>query len=113
MPTELDTHHADLVKQLTELHAHITELTEQTEHIKDKLRDSLDTGTHTINGQPAITLTPTRRFNPTLATTTLPPELLTLCQVTTVDTKRAKQILPPSLYEACQETTGKTQVRLA
>lgn len=111
--TELQPEHINLVTRLADLQTRIAELTEQAEEIKGKLRANLDTGTYRINGRPAVTLTPTRRFSTDLATRVLPPELLTLCQVTTIDTKRAKAMLPPNLYEQCQEITGKAQVRLA
>jgi hypothetical protein len=113
MTTELDPTHTQLVTQLVELNAQISDLTEQAETIKAKLRANLDTGTHTINGRPAVTITPTRRFSTTRAQTVLPTELLTLCQIHVIDAKRAREVLPPALYESCQEITGKPQVRLA
>lgn len=110
--TELDAGTADLVRRLTELNTQITDLTEQTEQIKEKLRANLNVGTYTINNQPVISIKPTRRFSPTRALTVLPTELLNLCQINIVDAKRAREVLPPALYASCQEDTGKPQVRL-
>lgn len=110
--TELDTDTADLVRRLAELNTHITDLTEQTEQIKEKLRANLNIGTYTINNQPAISIKPTRRFSPTRALTVLPVELLLLCQISVIDAKKAREVLPPALYASCQEDTGKPQVRL-
>lgn len=110
---ELDQHTAELVTRLADLQHRITELTEQADEIKGKLRGNLEYGSYTIGGRPAVTLTATRRFSADRATEVLPPELLAMCQVTTVDARRAKSVLPPTMYEACQDEAGKPQVRLA
>jgi hypothetical protein len=111
--TELDTTTAATVAKLVAVRRQIRDLTTEADTLTGQLRDNLQAGSYTINGEPAVSVTPTRRFNASLAAEVLPPALLALIQSTTVDAKLAREKLPPALYEACQVDTGKPTVRLA
>lgn len=98
---------------LADLHARVAALTEQINDIKTRLRTELAPGAYTINGEPAVTVTPQRRFDPAVAERVLPPDFLELCRVPKVDASTARKVLPPALYAACQADSGEPVIRLA
>lgn len=106
----MDTELAPDVAATTE---QITQLTADAETYKAQLRDALPAGAYTVGGQKAISVTPTRRFNPDHAAKVLPPHLLEAIERRMVDAKLAKETLPPALYEACSVETGKPTVKLS
>ncbi|MCA1696408.1 MAG: hypothetical protein LC749_17755 [Actinobacteria bacterium] len=108
--TELDATYHDLVTRLAYIQARKAELTDEETQLKAKIAENITHGTYTINGKPALTVSTGHRFNPTLAAQILPPALATLCQVTTIDSKRAKAVLPPDLYAQCQKPNDNTTV---
>ena len=100
--TEATAELLPLISRLAEIADAKTQLEAEEKTIKTQLRDSLDVGTKvTVNGSPVLAIQSYRRFDATLATRTLTPELLALCTVPTVDSKRAKELLPPAVYTAC------------
>lgn len=111
--SELTRQYAETVAQLAAITEQIKELTEEADKLKGFLRGDLEPGAYTVDGRPALSITPTRRFDPTLAVTVVPNELLRLITVETIDGKRAKQILPPALYERCQKESPTATVKLA
>ena len=86
---------------------------EDADLYKAQLRERIGAGAYTVGGQPALSITATRRFNADRAAEVLPPEWLTACSKTTVDGALAKSVLPPALYEACAVESGKPTVKPA
>ncbi len=111
--TELDPQVAATVAKLRATNEQIAQLTADAEQYKAQLRDALPAGAYTVGGQAAISVTPTRRFNPEHAAAVLPPHMLEAIQRRMVDTKLAKETLPPALYDACSTEVGKATVKLA
>lgn len=105
---------ASLIKTLAELDVRKREVEAEMESIKAQLRAELKRGTYTIQGVPALSLKPTRRFDPKKAETLLAnrPDLLEQVQVKVVDTKLARQKLAPEVYELCQTEGPKDTVQL-
>lgn len=113
MSTELDATFHELVQRLAHIQARKAELEAEEAEIKAKLTGNLTVGSYSINGKPALSVTPGRRFDPLLAATVLPAELAALCQATVIDSKRAKLVLPPALYQQCQRENDRPTVRVA
>lgn len=103
----------DLITRLYDVHTRMADLAEQERDLKARLRTQLRPGEYTVDQKKALTITPTRRFDPTLAERVLPPDLLDLCRVSKVDSAAAKQVLPPALYAQCSADVGEPAVRLA
>lgn len=112
-PPELDPDAAATVAKLAAVLEQIRQLQADAETYKTQLRDVLSAGAYTVNGQPALSITPTRRFDPAHAEQVLPPQWLTAVQRPVVDGKLAKELLPPALFAACQIESGKPAVKLA
>jgi len=110
--TELDATLHELVTRLAHIQTRKAELDEEETQIKTQLVNTLECGTYSVNGQLALSISVGRRFDPALALEVLPPELITLCQATVIDTKRAREVLPPALYAQCQRENSKPTVRL-
>lgn len=92
-----------LISRLAEVAQQRAELEVEEKTLREQLRPHLTVGERiTIRGNPVLTLRPFRRFDPDLAKSAIPEQLLPLCTVTTVDSKRAKDVLPPAIYRACQ-----------
>jgi len=109
---ELDATYHDLVTRLAHIQSRKAELEAQETELKAKLTEHLTYGSYTIGGKPALTISVGRRFDPTLAAQVLPAELIALCQVTIIDTKRAKEILPPAVFAQCQKLNDNPTVRV-
>lgn len=114
MTTTIDGDLADTYRQLRRITNEITDLQAIAEDIKARLRAAVPAGSKVeVDGQPAFSVTPNRRFNATTAEHVLPAELLELCKVSRVDAKAAKEVLPPALYAQCMVEVGEPVVRLA
>jgi conjugal transfer/entry exclusion protein len=111
--TELAPDVAATVAKLRATNEQIAQLTADADQYKAQLREALQPGAYTVGGQAAISVTPTRRFNPEHAAAVLPPHLLDAIQRRQVDAKLAKETLPPALYDACSVEVGKATVKLA
>jgi hypothetical protein len=112
--TELDPTLQATVIRLLEIRDARTVLDAEETNLKALVRSHLTVGQQgTVNGQPVVSVTPNRRFNPDLASKTLTPDLLALCTVSKVDPSTAKKTLPPALYEQCMAEVGEPVVRLA
>ena len=109
---ELDATYHELVARLAHIQARQGELATEEQEIKAKLRENLTEGTYTINGRRTLSVTTGHRFDPDLAASILPGELIQLCQVTIIDTKRSREVLPPTLYAKCQKPNTNPTVRL-
>lgn len=109
---ELDATFHDFVARLAYIQARKTELETEEAQIKSKLAENHNDGTYTINGKPVLSVATGHRFDPGLAAQVLPPELVALCQVTIIDSKRAKDLLPPALYTQCQKANSKPTVQV-
>lgn len=109
---ELSHEMAAMVARLRVLNEQRTKLDEESEFIKQHLRQALATGSYTYQGTAMVQMRPTRRFNPELARTVLDPEQLALCTVETVDRATAQKLLPPADYESCMKETGRATVNL-
>lgn len=107
---EQDT--AALIARLHFIAAESAALDAEAKAIKATLRRALGTGDHMLNGQKALSIRPQRRFSAEQAQKVLTPELLALCTVTVIDSKRARDNLPRTVYEACQVESGEPVVRL-
>lgn len=110
---ELDPNAAATVAKLRAVLEQIRQLEADAETYKAQLRDALRSGAYTINGQPALSITPNRRFNAEHAEQVLPPQWLDAVRRSAVDSKLAKELLPPALFATCQVESGKPTVRLA
>lgn len=104
--------YADLVKMLADLDIRERQIKNEKDAIKAQLRAELKRGHYTINGVPALSLTPTRRFDPEKAAEILPPAVFEAVARKVVDPTLAKQKLPPELYELCQKETPNDTVKL-
>jgi hypothetical protein len=109
---ELDATYHELVARLAHIQARRDELAEEENQIKAKLRENLTEGIYMINGRAVLGISTGRRFDPDLAASILPPELISLCQVTVIDSRRAKEILPPLVYAKCQKLSTTPTVRV-
>lgn len=89
----------------TDLQARISQLTEQLDALKGRLRADLGPGDR-VAGDYRITITPQRRFSATEAERILDPTLLELCTITAVAAVAAKQVLPPAVYARCMVEHG-------
>lgn len=104
---------AQAATRLTALHAIKVTITEEEELCKTIIRQGLAPGdTGTIDGEPYIKLTTSRRFDENLARTVLPKEVLTAITIPKVDGPTAKRVLPPDLYALCQREADDPTVRL-
>lgn len=110
---ELSPDAAATVAKLAAVLEQIHQLQADAETYKAQLRDTLGSGAYTINGQPAVSITPTRRFDAAHAEQVLPAQWLDTVRRTVVDAKVAKELLPPALFSACQVESGKPTVKLA
>lgn len=97
------------VKRYVELDALRADLTLEMEAIKERLRDG---GTQTAPCGIKVTVSPNRRFDANRAASTLPAELLTLCQSVVVDSAKAKSNLPPAIYEGLMSEVGAPRVSI-
>lgn len=112
IPTsELDVDTARLVSRLVDLQDRIADLTSEAEAVKAELR-SLNPGDYAINGQPALRIQPTRRFDADKALEYVPEPLRDQCYSTVVDPKKVKQYLAPALADACMVEVGKPKVQV-
>lgn len=111
--TELDPDTAATLAKLVATLEQIRQLTADAEHFKTQLRDRLGPGAYTIDTRPALTITPTRRFDPDRAATMLPPTQLAAITRPVVDPTLAKQILAPALYDLCRVEAGRPAVKPA
>lgn len=101
-----------LVEALAKILDQQAHLEAQAREIKAELR-ALGTGTFTDSaGVERISIRPNRRFAREQAAKVLPPELLALCTVTTVDSAQARKALPPAVYETCMTDVGDPVVRV-
>lgn len=103
---------AGTVRRLHVIAAQIAELGMEADALKAMLRANLDAGTYSIDGVPAVRISPQRRFDPALAEQTLPGALLDLCIVRRVDGAQAKRVLPPEVYASCLAESGEPRVTL-
>lgn len=111
--TELTPDTAATLAKLVATLEQIRQLNADAEVYKAQLRDALQPGAYTVGGQPALAITPTRRFDPDRAAAVLPPEQLAAVQRTVVDRALAEKILPPALYDLCRVESGKPAVKPA
>ncbi|MGH3800868.1 MAG: hypothetical protein ACRDTD_12155 [Pseudonocardiaceae bacterium] len=110
---DLDPSLAATVRKLTDINTQIRDLGSEADALKAQLRQALALGEHTVNGRPVVTISLTRKFDTSLAAQVLPPELLALVTVPTVDRALAEKLLPPALYERCQRVGANNTVRPA
>jgi hypothetical protein len=106
---ELDVDTARLVSRLIDLQAKIADLTSEAEAVKAELR-SLNPGDYAIGGQPALRITPTRRFDATKALEYVAEPLREKCYTSAVDPKKVKEYLPPAVADLCMVESGKPKV---
>lgn len=103
----------DLISRLRDINSKLADLTAAADDIKSQIRQAVPAGARAlIDGQPAVTVSANRRFDPDLAKTVLPPELVQLCLVEKVDGAQAKRNLPPAVYEQLMTDVGQPVVRL-
>lgn len=107
--TQLDTDTARLVASLADLNAQIADLTERAEVLKAELR-ALPPADYTIDGRPALRITPTRRFDPEKGLQLVPEDLRESCYSKVVDAKKVREYLAPALADACMVDAGKPKV---
>lgn len=102
-----------LVEALAKILDQQAHLEAQARDIKNELRATLGTGTFAgKDGVDRVSIRPNRRFAREQAAKVLPPELLALCTVTTVDSAQARKTLPPAVYETCMTDVGDPVVRV-
>lgn len=87
-------------------------LDDRMKQIVAQLRD-LGPGKHDA-GNYAITVTPSRRFDPDLARIVLAsnPELLAACTDHVISSTKAKQVLAPAVYESLMTPSGDPRVNV-
>jgi hypothetical protein len=108
---DLDPDAAATLRKLRDVLDQIKHLEEEANAYKTLLRGKLGVGQYTVNGQPAVTISPTKRFDPDKAAEILPPAAIEGISKTVIDAALAKKTLPPALYALCQSETGKPTVR--
>ena len=74
--------------------------------IRDRIKTIVPGPDRYAAGTLTITVSPNRRFDPVLAETTLPVDVLAACQVPRIDPAKAKQLPPPALYDKCLDDHG-------
>ncbi len=111
--SELDPQTAATLAKLNDTLAQIKQLTEDAENYKGQLRGKLTPGAYTVGGRPALSITPTRRFDPARAAEILPADQIAAVSRMQIDPKLAKSHLAPALYELCQVDAGKCAVKPA
>lgn len=97
---------APLAARLTHIAEQRRPLDDEEAAIKERIKTIVPGPDRYAAGTLTITVSPNRRFDPVLAETTLPVDVLAACQVTRIDPAKAKQILPPALYDQCLVDTG-------
>ena len=97
---------APLAARLTHIAEQRRPLDDEEAAIKERIKTIVPGPDRYAAGTLTITVSPNRRFDPVLAETTLPADVLAACQVTRIDPAKAKQILPPALYDQCLVDTG-------
>lgn len=110
-PTTVD----DLVARYGELERRRQSIVHEQDFIKGQLRKELDLGKHEL-GTGVVTVSPNRRFDPTLARevlTRLNPALIDACSTTTLNAAAAKKVLPPAVYEQCMKESADPKVAIA
>lgn len=110
---ELNPDAAATVAKLRAVLEQIRQLEADADIYKAQLRDALGAGAYTVGGKPALSITPTRRFDAAHAEQILPPQWLDAVRRPVVDAKLAKELLPPALFAACQVESAKPTVKLA
>lgn len=103
---------ARAASRLMTIKAEIEELTAEANDIKAKLRAAYGVGWHVLADGSELAVRPQLRFSPARAAEVLPPELLALCTVGVVDSKRAREVLPPTTYDRCKVEIGEPVVHL-
>lgn len=101
----------DILAEWADVTTKLDELATRREQLADQLR-ALGEGSHVGTAGKVTVSQPARRFDAKLAIATLPPEMLTLCQETTVSSTKAKKVLPPALYEQCQSASSSAKPRV-
>lgn len=110
---ELSEETAAKVRILADLAVSKAAIEAQERELRAALRAELPArGSYTINGVPAVSLAPTRRFNQDRAKEVLPAGTYDLICVQVADSRKAKELLPPALYELCQAEGPNDTVRL-
>jgi hypothetical protein len=107
--TQLDTDTTRLVAKLADIQARIADLSADAESIKAELRQ-LPPADYTIDGRPALRITPTRRFDPTKGLEFVPEPLRGQCYSTVVDASKVREYLAPALVEMAMVDAGKPKV---
>lgn len=100
------------VKEYLELDERRKDIEARQAVLKTRIR-GLGLGHHDAPCGVTVNISPNRRFDPAQAAQVLPPEMLSLCRVEVVDSKKAKAALPPAAYEACMRIVGEPRVSLA
>lgn len=109
-PQELD----DLVKRYIDLDARRTELADECESIKTRIRDELNDGQHETPSGVTVTVSPpSRSFNIGAAINLLPVEALEQCRLDGYDPKKIKRFLAPALLDLCMDAgSGERRVSI-
>jgi hypothetical protein len=107
--SNLDTDTASIVAALADVNARIADLTAQAESLKAELRN-LPADDYSIDGRPALRITPNRRFDAVKALELVPEPLRPNCYSQVVDPAKVKEYLAPALVELAMVEVGKAKV---
>ena len=107
--TELDADTRRIVAHLADLNAKIADLGAEAEALKAELR-SLAAGDYTADGNPALRIVPTRRFDTDKALELVPEPLRGECYTSAPDPKKIREYLPPAVADLCMVESGKPRV---
>lgn len=109
--TELDPTRVTMLTRLLDLNARIADLTTEADALKQELRN-LQPGEYAVNGQPAVRIARTRRFDPEKGLLLVPGPLHADCYSTVLDAAKVKKYLAPALLDTCMVEVGQPQVRV-
>lgn len=110
---DLDPDLAHVVAALRDLKLRRDRLDEEEGELKARLRKVLVAGQRGyVDGQPAVTLQPNRRFNLDRAVGFLPAEVAERCRVHAYDPKQVKRFLAPAVLDLCMDAVGDPKVVL-
>jgi hypothetical protein len=100
------------VRRLAELNSQKAELDVEIEGLKADLRNTLEPGAYEIDGQPAVKVTPSRRFDFQAAYAGLRKADQQECLTVVIDSDKVKQHLTPVELEAFMVEHGNPKVQV-
>lgn len=106
---DLDTDRARILSRLVDINARVADLNSEAESLKAELR-GLQPGDYLLNGQPALRIIPTRRFDAAGAAARLTDEQRNAALVVTYDAAKVKQHLTAVEIDTFMVESGKPKV---